>query len=137
MQETLNKMTASVRHGVLGPNDASRTIHECAGLLGLQLAVDIMVTTIVISGMRKKATENDIRKAFSVFGDVAIAAVAPNERGFGILRFTNDDAVDRAMKAFRTEEVVVEDVAVQLRVIKPGSHSNNESRENNNNDSGS
>jgi RNA recognition motif-containing protein len=137
MQETLNKMTASVRYGILGPNDASRTIHECAGLLGLQLAVDIPVTTIVISGMRKKATENDIRKAFSVFGDVAIAAVAPNERGFGILRFTNDDAVDRAMKKFRTEEVVVEDVAVQLRVIKPGSHNNNESRENNNNDSGS
>ena len=123
MQETLNKMTASVRYGILGPNDASRTIHECAGLLGLQLAAEIPVTTILISGMRKKATENDIRQAFSVFGDVVTAAVASNERGFGILRFTSDDAVDRAMKKFKTEEVVVEDVAVQLRVIKPGSHS--------------
>mmetsp|Transcript_16262 Transcript_16262/g.18229 ORF Transcript_16262/g.18229 Transcript_16262/m.18229 type:complete len:803 (+) Transcript_16262:168-2576(+) len=122
MQETLNKMTASVRYGILGPNDASRTIHECAGLLGLQLAAEIPVTTILISGMRKKATENDIRQAFSVFGDVVTAAVASNERGFGILRFTSDDAVDRAMKKFKTEEVVVEDVAVQLRVIKPGSH---------------
>jgi len=122
MQETLNKMTASVRYGVLGPNDASRTIHECAGLLGLQLAAEVPVTTILISGMRKKATENDIRKAFSVFGNVVTAAVASNERGFGILRFTSDDAVDRAMKKFKTEEVVVEDVAVQLRVIKPGSN---------------
>merc|ERR1719491_1103868 len=111
-----------VRYGILGPNDASRTIHECAGLLGLQLAAEIPVTTILISGMRKKATENDIRQAFSVFGDVVTAAVASNERGFGILRFTSDDAVDRAMKKFKTEEVVVEDVAVQLRVIKPGSH---------------
>merc|ERR1712183_548614 len=120
MQDTLNRMTCSVRYGVLGPNDAARTIHECAELLGLELAADIPVTTIVISGMRKKATENDIRKAFSVFGDVSTAAVAPNERGFGILRYRSDDAVIKAMEKFRNEEVVVEDVAVQLRVIKPG-----------------
>ena len=120
MQETLNKMTASVRYGVLGPDVASRTIHECAGLLGLQLAADIPVTTVLILGIRKKATERDIREAFSVFGDIAIAAVAPNQRGFGILRYKSDDAVDRAMNKFRTEEIVVEDVAVQLKVIKPG-----------------
>merc|ERR1712025_1295671 len=30
MQDTLNRMTCSVRYGVLGPNDAARTIHECA-----------------------------------------------------------------------------------------------------------
>ncbi|MFN9953714.1 MAG: hypothetical protein ACK55I_11490, partial [bacterium] len=37
MQETLNKMVASVRHELLSPEHASRTIHECAALLGLQL----------------------------------------------------------------------------------------------------
>jgi len=112
-------MTASVRHGVLGPDDASRTIHECAGLLGLQLAADIPVATILISGMRKKVTESSIREAFSVFGDIAIVAVAPNQ-GFGILRFKSEESLERAMNQFRTKEVVVEDVAVQLRVIKRG-----------------
>lgn len=120
MQETLNRMVASVRHGVLGPSDASRTIHECAALLGLQLAADIPVTTVVISGMRKKADAQDIVEAFSEFGNVSAAAVAPNERGYGILRFKNNEAVDRAMKKFRKEEVVVQDVGVQLKVIKPG-----------------
>jgi len=120
MQDTLNKMVASVRHGVLGPDDASRTIHECAALLGLQLAADIPVTTVVISGMRKKATAEDIVDTFSEFGSVSTAAVAPNERGFGILRFKNNDSVDRAMKRFRKEEVVVQDVGVQLKVIKSG-----------------
>ena len=76
MQETLNRMVASVRHGVLGPSDASRSIHECAALLGLQLAADIPVTTVVISGMRKKATATDIIETFSEFGKVATAAVA-------------------------------------------------------------
>lgn len=113
-------MTSSVRYGILGPNDASRTIHECAGLLGLQLAADIPVTTIIISGMRKKATEKDTREAFSIFGDVSTAAVAPNERGFGILRYTSNNAVNQVMEKFRKEEVVVEDVAVQLRLIKSG-----------------
>jgi RNA recognition motif-containing protein len=120
MQETLNRMVASVRHGILGPDDASRTIHECAVLLGLQLAVDIPVTTVVISGMRKKATAKDIVDSFKEFGGVSTAAVAPNERGYGILRFKKVDSVDRAMKKFRKEEVVVQDVAVQLRVIQSG-----------------
>ena len=123
MQEQLNKMTASVLHKVIGPDDATRTIHECAVLLGLKLASELTVTTILISGMRKKAIEADIRRTFSVFGDVAVAAVAPNERGFGILRFKSNNAVNRAMGKFRTEEIVVEDVAVQLIVIKAGLNS--------------
>jgi len=121
LQEQLNKMTASVLHKVIGPDDATRTIHECAVLLGLKLASELSATTILISGMRKKATEADIRRTFSVFGDVAVAAVAPNERGFGILRFNSNNGVKRAMSKFRVEEVVVEDVAVQLVMIEAGS----------------
>ena len=87
---------------------------------GYSLAADIPVTTVVISGMRKNATAKDIVDTFSVFGNVTTAAVAPGERGYGILRFKNPDYVDRAMKKFRKEEVVVQDVGVQLKVIKPG-----------------
>ncbi|VEU40438.1 unnamed protein product [Pseudo-nitzschia multistriata] len=114
-------MTASVRYGFVGPEDGARTIHECAGLLGLQLAVEIPVTTIVISGMRKSTTEEDIRDTLGVFGDIAVAAVAPKQKGYGILRFTSDSAAERVMNRFRTEEIVLDDVAVQLIVIKPGS----------------
>jgi len=120
MQEQLNKMTASVLHKVIGPDDATRTIHECAILLGLRLELSLSTTTILITGMRKKAIEADIRRTFSVFGDVAVAAVAPNERGFGILRFVSAGSVGQAMGTFRTEEVVVDDVAVQLIEIKAG-----------------
>merc|ERR1712194_390932 len=122
MQEQLNKMTASVLHKVIGPEDATRTIHEIAVLLGLKLASELSVTTILISGMRKKANEADIHKTFSVYGDVATAAVAPNDKGFGILRFKSNGAVKRAMGKFRTAEIVVEDVAVHLFLIKAGSN---------------
>ena len=120
MQEQLNKMTASVLHKVIGPDDATRTIHECAVLLGLKLASELSVTTVLVAGMRKKATEADMRRTFSKFGDIAVAAIAPNERGFGIVRFKSKNAVNRVMGKFRTEDIVVEDVAVQLIVIKAG-----------------
>ena len=83
MQIILNKMVISVRQGFLGPEDASRTIHECASLLNLQLTADLPVTCIILSGMRKTATANDVTRAFRRFGDIADAAVASNERGFG------------------------------------------------------
>jgi hypothetical protein len=83
MQDTLNKMVASVRYGVLGPDDASRSIHECAALLGLELATDIPVTTLIISGMRKTVAAEDIIEAFREFGDISEVAVSSNQRGFG------------------------------------------------------
>lgn len=83
MQEMLNKMVTSVRHGVLGPDDASRAIHECAALLNLQLASDLPVTTVIITGMRKMAVAADVVQAFREFGEIDDAAVASNQRGFG------------------------------------------------------
>src|SRR6056300_1495462 len=78
MQETLNRMVASVRQGVLGPDDASRTIHECAALLGLQLASEIPVTTLIVTGMRKNVSARDMVDTFCEFGQISEAAVAPN-----------------------------------------------------------
>jgi hypothetical protein len=83
MQEMLNKMVSSVRHGVLGPDDASRAIHECATLLNLQLASDLPVTTVIITGMRKTVIAADVIEAFREFGEIDDAAVASNQRGFG------------------------------------------------------
>jgi hypothetical protein len=83
MQETLNKMVSSVRHGIIAPEEASRTIHGCAAMLGLQLAEDIPETTLIVTGMRKMVERGDVIEAFLEFGEIENAAVAPNARGFG------------------------------------------------------
>lgn len=83
MQDTMNKMVSSVRHGVLGPDQASRTIHECAAMLGLELAAPIPENSIIVSGMRKTVTRTDMIVAFREFGDIEDAAVSSNSRGFG------------------------------------------------------
>jgi hypothetical protein len=120
MQEILNKMVVSVRKGYVGPDDASRTIHECGALLGVQLAAEMPSTTIAITGLRKNATAQDIGRAFRIFGHVVVAEVAPNQRGFGILRFSTEDAVNKAVQKYQTDgEVVVQDVGVQLKAIRP------------------
>jgi RNA recognition motif-containing protein len=83
MQESLNKMVAIVRHGVISPEDASRAIHGCAAMLGLQLAEDIPETTLIVTGMRKSVSRKDVEDAFKKFGEIEGAAVSSNKRGFG------------------------------------------------------
>lgn len=83
MQETLNKMVASVRHGIMDPECGSRAIHECAALLGLQLASNIPGNALIVTGMPKWVKAPDLIAAFSEFGEIESAAVSSNRRGFG------------------------------------------------------
>lgn len=118
MQETMNKMVASVRHGVMKPDEASRTIHECAAMLGLELASDIPENTVIVTGMRKNVTKSDLEVAFREFGDIDEAAVASMGRGLGLVRFVSTASVNRCMQKFRAQEIVVQDVAIMVKVLK-------------------
>lgn len=80
-------MVVRVRQGVLGPDDASRIIHECAALLGLQLATQIPDTTMIVNGMRKTVSAEDMKDTFGKFGQISEAAVAPDRRDFGKCTF--------------------------------------------------
>eukprot|EP00980_Cylindrotheca_fusiformis_P006838 scaffold1429_cov110-Cylindrotheca_fusiformis.AAC.10 len=111
-------MVGSVRQGHLGPDDASRTIHECAALLGLQLASEIPVTTLIVTGMRKTVSAIDMIDAFGEFGQISDVAVAPNKRDFGILRFTSRRSVHLVMEKLRVGEIVVQDVAVHVKTLQ-------------------
>lgn len=79
----MNKMVSSVRHGILGPNNASRTVHECAAMLGLQLVEELPNNTVIVSGMPKSVKRGEMMEAFEDFGKIEDGAVASNARGFG------------------------------------------------------
>lgn len=83
MQVTLDRMVATVRHGFMDPECASRTIHECGALLGLQLAHDIPGNALIVTGMPRTVKTPDFITAFSKFGEIESAAVSSNSRGFG------------------------------------------------------
>lgn len=118
MQKTMNKMVASVRHGVIQPEEATRTIHECAAMLGLELASELPVNTVIVTGLRKNVTKSDLETTFSEFGPIDEAAVAARSRGFGLVRFISPQSVQRAMTKFIQKEIVVQDVAVMVRILK-------------------
>lgn len=121
MQDTLNNMVSNVRRGIISPEDGTRIIHGAAAILGLQLEVNIPETTLIVTGMRKKATKKDMVEAFREFGEIEDAAVSSNSRGFGLVRYRSPKSVQRAMNRFRTGEIVVQDVAIMIKVLKPES----------------
>ena len=87
-QELLNKTTVAVLIGIIHPLQGAQIVHGCATILGLPLLKELPGTTLIIQGMRKT---NDlakgrqvILKAFTPFGAIEDAAIAPNNRGFGM-----------------------------------------------------
>ena len=76
-------MVIFVRYSLLNPEDASRTVHGCAALLGLQLESDIPRNTLIVTGLRKTAEKKFLQNSFSEFGDIVGVAVAQKQRGFG------------------------------------------------------
>jgi len=83
MKQNIERMIATVEHEIVSPGDGSRIIHECCALLGLPLEVDIPKTSLIVTGMVKTATSEDLMEGFKVFGEIEGNAVAGGERGFG------------------------------------------------------
>lgn len=120
MQDIMNKMVSAVRYNLIGPDDASRTIHGCAALLGMGLAEDLPESAIIITGMPKTVTDrNTLIATFRQFGEIDNAAMASKARGFGLVRFRWSKSVNAVMQKHRHGEIVVQDVAVTVRVLKP------------------
>lgn len=118
MQEKLNKMVATVRQGAIEPEDASRTIHGSAAMLGLELAEAFPQKALLVTGMRKKVSKIDVSEAFKSFGEIDSVAVTSNERGFGLVRYHAVESAQRALEQFRRGEIFVQDVAVMIRLLK-------------------
>ncbi|GAX15027.1 hypothetical protein FisN_12Lh277 [Fistulifera solaris] len=119
MNDIINRMLATTRSGYLRADDASRTVHESAALLGLPLANELSMTTVLFSGMRKTIEASDMVKVLREFGDLDVAAVASGQRGFGLVRYRNSKSVEKALRRYRDGEIVIQDVAVQMKVLQP------------------
>lgn len=121
-QEILNKIVISVMFGMTSPIQGATTVHASATILGLDLLQQLPQTTLVITGMRKtndlSQGHNFIVKAFKIFGKIEEAAIAPNNRGFGFVRFAKPSSVERAMRKYREYEIEIQDVSVSIKTLK-------------------
>jgi len=121
-QEILNRIVITVMFGMTSPHQGAQIVHGCAAILGLDLILELPMTTLVITGMRKTNDlaqgHNFIVKAFKPFGKIEEAAIAPNNRGFGYVRFTKPESVQRALKKYRELEIEIQDVSVSVKTLK-------------------
>jgi hypothetical protein len=87
-------------------------------MLGLTLAHDLSQNSVIVTGMRKTEKKDMLHAAFRPFGEIEGAAVAPGERGFGLVRFRKPKTVLAVMAQYNRSEIVVNDVAVTVKVLK-------------------
>jgi len=121
-QDVLNRIVVTTMLGMINPLQGAQLIHGCAAILGLDLMRNLPGTTLVIAGMRKTNDlaqgHNFIVKAFKPFGKIEEAAIAPNNRGFGFVRFAKPESVQRALKKYREYEIEIQDVSVSIKTLK-------------------
>eukprot|EP00594_Rhizosolenia_setigera_P011385 CAMPEP_0178977890 /NCGR_PEP_ID=MMETSP0789-20121207/24800_1 /TAXON_ID=3005 /ORGANISM="Rhizosolenia setigera, Strain CCMP 1694" /LENGTH=653 /DNA_ID=CAMNT_0020667459 /DNA_START=800 /DNA_END=2761 /DNA_ORIENTATION=+ len=116
IQDIMNKSVSTVVCGLVEPDGASRTIHGCAAILSLPLSEDIPKTSLIVTGLRKTTETEFLKESFRVFGEIEGAAVAP-KRGFGLVRYKTTKPVQKALDTFRNGEIVVQDVAVTIKLL--------------------
>lgn len=86
-QDILNRLVTTVIIGMMPPLQGASLVYNVATILGLDLLQELPQKTLIVTGMRKT---NDLIRghdflvtAFTPFGEIEEAAIAPSNRGFG------------------------------------------------------
>ena len=121
-QDVINRIVLAVMFDMISPIKGANLVHAVATILGLDLLKELPQTTLIVSGMRKTNNltkgHSILLKAFKPFGKVEDAAVAPNNRGFGFVRYIESESVSRAQKRYRENEIELQDVSIAIKTIK-------------------
>jgi len=139
---------------MMPPLQGASLVYNIATILGLDLLQELPQKTLIVTGMRKT---NDLIRghdflvtAFTPFGDIEEAAIAPSNRGFGksskyelsifywlvkcshlmyfyrllagFVRFMEPEGVKHALKKYREFEIEIQDVSIAIKTPKPERH---------------
>jgi len=121
-QEVINNTVITVLFGLMHPLEAAQLAHGVATVIGLPLLKELPKKTLVITGMRKTTDvdrgQHVILSAFERFGPIEAAAIAPNNRGFGFVRFSKPKSVQRALEKYRVAEIEIQNVSVSIKTLE-------------------
>jgi len=70
--------------------------------------------------MRRNASIDSLASSFSEFGAIREVNVACGEKGFGFVRFRSHVSVERSLRRYVRDEILVDDVAVVCQVLGGG-----------------
>jgi len=121
-QEVINNTVITVLFGLMHPLEAAQLAHGVATVIGLPLLKELPKKTLVITGMRKTTDvdrgQHVILSAFERFGPIESAAIAPNNRGFGFVRFSKPKSVQKALERYRVAEIEIQNVSVSIKTLE-------------------
>jgi len=121
-QEVINGVVITVLFGLMHPLEAAQLAHGVATVIGLPLLKELPKKTLVITGMRKTTDvdrgQHVILAAFERFGPIEQAAISPNNRGFGFVRFSKPKSVQRALEKYRVAEIEIQNVSVSIKTLE-------------------
>uniref|UniRef100_A0A7S1FV97 RRM domain-containing protein n=1 Tax=Corethron hystrix TaxID=216773 RepID=A0A7S1FV97_9STRA len=80
--------------------------------------------------MRKKCPKEKLEQTFARLGDIENVSVAPDGRGFGLVRFKTPKSVRHAMEAYKRGDIIVYEVEVTVKLLKSYASSPNNSANN-------
>ena len=94
MQKQIESMFVRVRNEVISSDDASRILLSVAAVLGLKFANSIPTVTVVLDGLSKFTTIDEVEEALKAYGDVEGIGVVRGH-GFAYCRFGKEESAHR------------------------------------------
>lgn len=97
-QKRTDEILCRVRQEELTSDEAARILLSVAAALGLKFASPLPQTTIILNGLEKGVTKDDIYSVLATFGDVEATAIAKATHRFGFARFSHEESATRVFE---------------------------------------
>lgn len=97
-QKRVDDIFCRVRHEELASDEAARILLSVAAALGLKFASRLPQTTLILDGLEKGITQDDIHDRLASFGDIEATAIAKVSSRFGFCRFYHEESASKVLQ---------------------------------------
>lgn len=126
LQKRIDDIILRIRNEELSSNEAARIVLSVAAVLGVAFATDIVHDTIMLDGLEKGTTKEELHLALSEYGEVEATSIARGSCAFGLCRFFHVYSTAQVMDAANTVSSVIGSAKPEIMMLRgnlfDGSH---------------
>jgi len=97
-QKRIDEILCRVRTEELTSDEAAAILLSVAAALGLKFAASLPQKILILDGLERGVTQDDIYARLATFGDVEGAAIAKSSSQFGFCRFYHEESASRVLQ---------------------------------------
>jgi len=117
LQKQVDGIFAYVRQEHLTEDAAVRILCNVATILGMELAVPLRKDTVLLHGLNKFVSEEDVLCSLRMFGEISDAAVSQGRR-FGICRFRREESATNILTASSSGSFAINGIAPSVTRVE-------------------